>query len=152
MILCTLVRRYCGAALAAVLLCAAGATAAPDTLVVKVCGLTKAGGVVDLTVYRNDSYYLSDDSCVVCKRVACAAGAVCPAVFVPLALAPGEYAFTVYHDVNSNGKVDVNLVGYPTEPLAFSRPFRLTFRAPRFNEISFWVNKPRDTIDVMLPK
>ncbi|MES2299687.1 MAG: DUF2141 domain-containing protein [Pseudomonadota bacterium] len=35
-------------------------------------------------------------------------------------LAPGEYAFAVYHDLNSNGKLDKNMFGMPTEDYAFS--------------------------------
>jgi uncharacterized protein (DUF2141 family) len=132
----------------AVLFAAVFAEAQTDTLVVRVCDITHAGGFIDLTVYKNDSHYLSDDSFVVCQRLAVSG----TRTYVPLVLPAGEYAFVVYHDLNSNGTLDANLFGYPTEPLAFSRPFRVTFRAPRFNEISFLVNKPRDTIDVMLPK
>jgi uncharacterized protein (DUF2141 family) len=129
-----------------------GAHAAPDTLIVRVTGMAKPGGVIDLTVYKNDSHYMKDDSFVVCKRVECDAAAVSHAAFVPLALAAGEYAFVVYHDVNSNGTLDANLLGIPTEPMAFSRPFRLTIRPPRFEEICFKVDKQRDTMDVWLGK
>ena len=43
-----------------------------------------------------------------------------PSVLCTLDLAPGEYAFCVYHDVNSNGELDTNLVGIPKEPFGFS--------------------------------
>lgn len=138
--------------LLALLLAVAPARAEPDTLVVRVCNITHAGGFIDLTVYKNDRHYLSDDSFVVCRRVACDTARVQPAAYVPLVLPAGDYAFVVYHDVNSNGTLDANLFGYPTEPMAFSRPFRLGIRAPRFNEISLKVNKPRDTIEVRLSK
>ena len=114
--------------------------------------MTQPGGVIDLTVYKNDSHYMKDDSFVVCKRVACDSARVAPAVFVPLVLAPGEYAFVVYHNVNSNGTLDANLFGYPTEPMAFSRPFHVSIRAPRFEEISIRADKPRDTMEVRLQK
>jgi uncharacterized protein (DUF2141 family) len=130
---------------------AAQTIAASDTLVVRVTGMVKPGGVIDLTVYKNDSHYMKDDSFVVCKRVACDSTRVMPVVYVPLVLTAGEYAFVVYHDVNSNGTLDANLFGYPTEPMAFSRPFRVSIRAPRFEEISFKVNRQRDTMTVQLP-
>ena len=43
-----------------------------------------------------------------------------PSVLCTLNLAPGEYAFCVYHDINSNGQLDTNLVGIPKEPFGFS--------------------------------
>ncbi|HMD68174.1 MAG TPA: DUF2141 domain-containing protein [Chitinivibrionales bacterium] len=135
-----------------ILFLAARVPAAPDTLVVRVTGMAKPGGVIDLTVYKNDSHYLRDDSFVVCRRVACDSARVAPAVYVPLVLVPGEYAFVVYHDVNSNGTLDANFLGIPVEPMAFSRPFRVSIRAPRFEEISFKVNRPRDTMEVRLQK
>ena len=36
-----------------------------------------------------------------------------------LILAPGEYAFCIYHDTNSNGELDTNLVGIPKESFGF---------------------------------
>lgn len=35
-------------------------------------------------------------------------------------LPEGEYAFAVFHDANSNGKMDKNIIGIPTEDYAFS--------------------------------
>lgn len=48
-------------------------------------------------------------------------------------LIPGAYAVSVFHDANSNGKLDT-FAGIPREGYGFSRnpPFRP--RAPRFNE------------------
>jgi uncharacterized protein (DUF2141 family) len=138
--------------LLALLLAVAPAQAETDTLVVRVCNITHTGGFIDLTVYRSDRHFLCDDSFVVCRRVACDTVRVQPVAYVPLALPAGEYAFVVYHDVNSNGTLDANLFGYPTEPMAFSRPFHLSIRAPRFNEISLRVSKPRDTVEVRLPR
>jgi len=36
-------------------------------------------------------------------------------------LPEGEYAVAAFHDRNDNGKLDVNLMGVPTEPYGFSR-------------------------------
>lgn len=43
-----------------------------------------------------------------------------PAVSMTLKLAPGEYAFCVFHDVNENGELDTGLFGIPKEPFGFS--------------------------------
>lgn len=47
--------------------------------------------------------------------------AVTPATTLSLAdLPPGDYAITLFHDRNGNGKIDSNLFGIPTEPYGFS--------------------------------
>ena len=52
---------------------------------------------------------------------------------------PGTYAIGVFHDANSNGKLDT-FMGIPREGYGFSRnpPFRP--RAPRFNEVEVSVH------------
>ena len=48
------------------------------------------------------------------------APAKAPSVSFALKLAPGEYAFCVYHDANDNGELDTGLFGIPKEPFGFS--------------------------------
>lgn len=56
-------------------------------------------------------------------------------------LKPGIYAISCFHDVNGNGKLDVNLLGIPTEPYGFSNNARPKFRAPSWSESKFeWKN------------
>jgi uncharacterized protein (DUF2141 family) len=52
-------------------------------------------------------------------------------------LGPGEYAISVYHDTNANGKFDTNAIGIPREPYGFSNNPGVRFRAPRFDEAKF---------------
>jgi uncharacterized protein (DUF2141 family) len=35
-------------------------------------------------------------------------------------LPPGRYAIKLYHDANSNGELDTNMMGLPVEPYGFS--------------------------------
>ena len=37
-----------------------------------------------------------------------------------LNLPPGEYVFSLYQDLNSNGKLDTNFIGIPREPVGIS--------------------------------
>jgi uncharacterized protein (DUF2141 family) len=50
---------------------------------------------------------------------------------------PGKYAIAVLHDVNSNQKMDKNILGIPLEPYGFSNNARATFSAPTFESASF---------------
>ena len=52
-------------------------------------------------------------------------------------LAHRTYAIAVFHDLNSNGKLDKNALGLPQEPYGFSNNARNTFSAPSFSQASF---------------
>lgn len=58
-------------------------------------------------------------------------------------LPEGEYAVSVYQDVNGNGKMDKNLFGAPSEPYGFSRNYKPAFRAPKFDEVKINLNADR---------
>lgn len=53
-------------------------------------------------------------------------------------LKPGYYAIATYHDKNSDGKMNKNLVGIPTEYYGFSRDARARFSAPSFEAARFY--------------
>lgn len=52
-------------------------------------------------------------------------------------LPEGEYAFAVYHDANSNGKMDSNLMGIPTEDYAFSNNAMGNMGPPSYDDAKF---------------
>ncbi len=55
-------------------------------------------------------------------------------------LPTGNYAISMYHDVNGDGKCNLNFFGIPTEPYGFSNNFRPKLSAPNFNDCNFAVN------------
>lgn len=48
-----------------------------------------------------------------------------------------DYAIAVFHDSNSNGKLDKNFLGIPKEGYAFSNNASGTFGPPKFKDASF---------------
>ena len=52
-------------------------------------------------------------------------------------LAPGDYAFVVYHDANANNQLDMNPVGMPVEDFAFSNNAMGQGGAPGFDAARF---------------
>lgn len=58
-------------------------------------------------------------------------------------LPKGDYAISVYHDLNANEKLDKNFFGAPIEPYGFSRNFKPLLRAPRFDEVKISLNQDR---------
>ncbi|MEM6646953.1 MAG: DUF2141 domain-containing protein [Bacteroidota bacterium] len=53
------------------------------------------------------------------------------------ALAPSSYAISVFHDRNTNDKVDTNFLGVPKEAWGVSNGVRPRMRPPRFEEAVF---------------
>ena len=49
----------------------------------------------------------------------------------------GDYAVTLFHDENKNGKFDSNMIGYPLEGYGFSNNVVPQFRAPTFDQCKF---------------
>lgn len=63
-------------------------------------------------------------------------------------LPAGNYAVSVYEDLNSNHKLDHNLIGIPREPVGVSNNPAPRYGPPRFNECSFKLNSPAQTISI----
>ncbi len=59
-------------------------------------------------------------------------------------LAPGSYAVSVFHDANSNGKLDT-FMGIPKEGYGFSRNPGFKPRAPKFAEAEVVVQGQTET-------
>lgn len=54
-------------------------------------------------------------------------------------LAAGRYGVAVFHDANANGELDSNLLGIPTEGVAFSNAARANFGPPFFDDVAVTV-------------
>lgn len=64
----------------------------------------------------------------------------------------GTYALAIYQDVNSNGKIDKNMIGIPTEPYAFSNNYRPKVKAPGFDNCKFEYDAKSNTVTMNLLK
>ena len=56
----------------------------------------------------------------------------------------GTYAISVFHDENSNGKLDKNMLGIPKESYGFSKNIRHLLGPADFDETSFVVDKNKN--------
>ena len=52
-------------------------------------------------------------------------------------IASGTYAVSVFHDENSNGKMDTNFIGMPREGVGASNNARGHFGPPKFDDAAF---------------
>jgi acyl-CoA reductase-like NAD-dependent aldehyde dehydrogenase/uncharacterized protein (DUF2141 family) len=65
-------------------------------------------------------------------------------------LPPGTYAVSVYEDLNSDRKLDHNLIGIPREPVGVSNNPSTRFGPPHFDECSFHLGDTAQTITITL--
>jgi uncharacterized protein (DUF2141 family) len=99
-----------------------------------------SSGQITLTLYPDDkSRYLKPGGALAVTKVPARAGVTQACIFVP---GPGLYALVLYHDANSNGKIDRNLLGIPKEGFGFSNNPRILFSAPSLKSVQLQVNAP----------
>jgi uncharacterized protein (DUF2141 family) len=53
-------------------------------------------------------------------------------------LPPGEYAISLFHDVNDNEALDKSSLGFPSEPYGFSNNALGSFGPPPFKKVKFY--------------
>ena len=102
----------------------------------EITGLKDASGDIYIAVYDSDDDWLGDDT-VMRQKVAIAEALDGELVLSELQLPPGEYAFSIFYDVNNNGELDTNFIGIPKEPVAISNNARPRFGPPSYEDAVF---------------
>ena len=69
--------------------------------------------------------------------------------FAEANLKPGSYAFRVFHDVNGDGELNMNLMGIPTEPYGFSMN-PVTMGPPSFEQSAVNLTDDGASIEIKL--
>lgn len=67
-------------------------------------------------------------------RVPVAANTVTLTIAAP---APGRYGVKLFHDVNGDGKMETNIMGFPAEPVGFSNDAPIRLGPPSFADAGF---------------
>jgi uncharacterized protein (DUF2141 family) len=65
-------------------------------------------------------------------------------------VAPGTYAVAVFHDENSNGKLDTNFLGIPREGVGASNDAQGHFGPPKFDAAAFRFSGGRIDLKIMM--
>ncbi len=104
----------------------------PVTLSIKVKGIEQLKGTLRVAIFNQKKTFLTKDWVV--GKVADANAAVVTFEFA--GLEKGDYAVSLFQDLNGNEKLDKNFVGAPTEPYAFGNDAFGVFGPPTFEEAS----------------
>lgn len=92
------------------------------TLTVKVEGVKESEGILRLAIFNNKADFLNK----AIKEITIDLKSENSHIFEVHGLSSGEYAFSVIHDKNENGELDMGMMG-PTEPYGFSNDARGMF-------------------------
>ena len=91
-------------------------------------------GSVRLGVWDRATGFLSDGTRIKGYSLPAQPGSV---TFEITDLPPGDYAISVLHDKDENGKMTKSFLGWPVEAYGFSNNARGTFSAPDYEECVF---------------
>lgn len=58
----------------------------------------------------------------------------------------GEFAMAIYQDEDSNGEINKNMIGVPTEGYAFSNNYKPRVKAPGFSDCMFVYDSSTNTV------
>lgn len=101
-------------------------------------GIEGSTGSFVVRVYQDADSWLSERWRT--QKVVAVAGHVQDgAITVELTLPAGEYALSVFHDVDDDGKLARNLIGIPKEPAGLSNNLRPKFGPPRYRDAKFTI-------------
>jgi len=116
----------------------------PATIILKVAGLHSEKGQVRIAVFNSSETWLGEQPVYSSTIKVDSQSVTWKLVDVPY----GDYGVAAFHDENSNGKMDKNLLGMPLEPYGFSNNLRVTFTAPKWDKGKFAVRNPTTEISI----
>lgn len=127
---------------------AAKAESASGTLKVLVTGLKTDKGEVYISLHNSEAMYSDSDAEPFRKLKLPIKDQKAEAIFENLPF--GEYAIKLYHDRNSNGKMDKTL-GIPNEDYAFSNNAIGAFGPAKYENAKFELKHAEMTMEIRIP-
>lgn len=109
-------------------------TMAQFNLTITAENVTSNDGKVSVAVYDSGENWLKFDKVFKADSAPSQKGST---KIIIKDLPTGRYAVAVFHDENSNDKLDTNMLGIPKEPLGFSVGKMKTFGPPSFEDCAF---------------
>ena len=108
------------------------------TLTVIISDVRSDIGVLNIGIYDNKNDWLGS-STVQKRSLTVLEHNVGGVVTTSFEVEPGEYAISVHHDDNDNGKMDTNFIGIPKEPTGLSNGAVPKFGPPKYKDAAFRV-------------
>ena len=123
-------------------------TVSGGTLTVTILNFRNNQGQVSVALYNNEAAFPKSPDKAVKIIVAPIRDKKSAVVFE--SLPPGEYAVSVFHDENKNGKMDTNFFGIPKEGVGASNGARGHMGPPHYKDAKFNFNGTSQSITINL--
>ncbi len=91
-------------------------------------------GDIYIAIYDNDDDYMDIEQ-VAFQKIAAVEGE--SQIIIINDMPEGEYAVSVFHDLDGDGELGTNAIGIPSEPYGFSNDARGRFGPPKFKSTKF---------------
>ena len=105
-------------------------------LAIAVSNFKNEKGKLFISVYANKEDWLGENK-VMTQDLVIGDAIVDGVIELQLELPIGEYALSVFHDKNSNDKLDANFIGIPKEPAVVSNNAPARFGPPKYKDAKF---------------
>jgi uncharacterized protein (DUF2141 family) len=123
------------------------AAKAQGTLTVEVVlNKPEAGGQLMMLLCPSKEAYDKDEGCI--PKMVKADGRTVRVTFTDVK--PGTYAVKVFHDINSDRKLNTSWVGWPQEPYGFSNDAPVSMGPPSFKAAAVTVKEGGQTTRINL--
>ena len=126
---------FCTALMLPECLLAQTSTAKPDAIRIDIGGLRNNNGQVVCDLYSSSDGFPKDSRGAIEHAVSSISDRRATCEF--RGIKPGSYAVSVFHDENSNGKLDSNFLGIPREGVGASNGARGHLGPPKFDAAVF---------------
>ena len=113
----------------------------PGELSITISNIHPVEGNIFIAIYDNNDDYMDIEKASFQKIAAVESDVQ---TIIMNNIPAGEYAVSVFHDLNNNGKLDTNAIGIPVEPYGFSNDARGKFGPPKFRNTKFTFKSTRE--------
>ena len=105
-------------------------------LTVSISGLKSSAGMAQVGLFNSEGKFLKSAFKGISSEIKSNATTV-----TFMNIPKGEYAISVYHDKNKNGKLDTNFMGIPSEDFACSNNAKGFMGPPKYQDAKFDLSK-----------
>lgn len=114
-----------------------------QSIEIEITNISQFGGAVKIAVFSNKSEWLKS------PLTTSSINTDKDSAIATFDLPYGEYAISVFQDVNANGELDTNFMGIPKEPIAFGNNYK-PFGKPKFKSAAmhFSANQNKQTLEL----
>lgn len=124
--------------------------ASAEALTLSIANIKQAKGTLMVAIIDSPDHWLdSKTKAPPYRQLTYSVGSTETVTLVVDDVSAGKYAVSIFHDLNGNGALDVNLLGYPKEPFGFSAPMGM-FGPPDFETACVEVGSKENKMTIEL--